>query len=114
MSACATQALQIAGGFQLPLQEGVYAGVLGPSYETPAEVHMLRALGADAVGMSTVPEVIVANHAGLRVLGVSCITNMASGVTDQPLTHEEVTENAAAARATFTRLVRQLIEDLRL
>jgi purine-nucleoside phosphorylase len=82
----------------LVLREGVYAGLLGPSYETPAEIRMLRTLGAHAVGMSTVPEVIVANHAGLKVVGLSCITNMAAGVLDAPLHHEEVMEIAERVR----------------
>ena len=72
----------------LSIQKGVYVGNTGPSYETPAEVRMLRTLGGDAVGMSTVPEVIVAAHAGMEVLGISCISNMAAGILDQPLTHE--------------------------
>ena len=69
----------------ISVQEGVYVGVVGPSYETPAEIRMFRTLGADAVGMSTVPEVIVAVHSGLKVLGISCISNMAAGILDKPL-----------------------------
>lgn len=88
-----------AQGFRL--EEGVYAGLLGPSYETPAEVAMLRAQGADAVGMSTVLEVIAARHMGARVLGISCISNQAAGITGEPLTHEEV---QAAAKAVEGRL----------
>ena len=78
----------------IPITEGVYAGLLGPSYETPAEVRMLRWMGADAVGMSTVPEVLTARAIGMRVAGVSCITNHAAGMTDQPLSHHEVLEIA--------------------
>lgn len=94
------------------LQEGVYAGLLGPSYETPAEIRMLRTLGADAVGMSTVSEVIVARHAGLEVLGISCISNMASGILDQPLSHEEVIETTDRVREKFLNLVLAIIPEL--
>ena len=94
-------AREVASEQGIRLQEGVYAGVTGPSYETPAEIRMLRTLGGDAVGMSTVPEVIVARHMGMRVLGISCITNMAAGVLDQPLSHEEVMETAERVRGTF-------------
>jgi purine-nucleoside phosphorylase len=92
------------------LQEGVYAAVLGPSYETPSEIRMIRKMGGDAVGMSTVPEVIVARHAGIRVLGISCITNMAAGILPQPLSHEEVMETANRVKATFIRLVKGIIQ----
>ncbi|MEK3787807.1 MULTISPECIES: purine-nucleoside phosphorylase [Paenibacillus] len=91
------------------LQEGVYAGLLGPNYETPAEIVMLRTLGSDAVGMSTVSEVIVARHAGLEVLGFSCITNMAAGILDQPLDHSEVMETADRVREKFLKLVLGII-----
>jgi len=94
------------------LQEGVYVGLMGPSYETPAEIRMLRMLGGDAVGMSTVPEVIVARHAGLQVLGISCITNMASGILDQPLSHQEVMDTAERVKSTFLQLVKDLIPKL--
>jgi purine-nucleoside phosphorylase len=87
------------------VQEGVYAGLLGPNYETPAEIRMLRTMGADAVGMSTVAEVIVARHAGLEVLGISCISNMAAGILDQPLSHEEVMETSEKVKDKFISLV---------
>jgi purine-nucleoside phosphorylase len=94
------------------LRRGVYAALAGPSYETPAEIRMLRALGADAVGMSTVPEAIVARHMGLKVLGISCITNMAAGVLDKPIVHEEVIETGERVRVTFTELLRRVIPKL--
>lgn len=91
-------------------QKGVYAALTGPTYETPSEVKMLRLLGADAVGMSTVPEVIVANHMGVKVLGISCITNMAAGILDQPLNHEEVIETANKVKKDFKSLVKAVLE----
>ncbi|WP_068499399.1 purine-nucleoside phosphorylase [Paenibacillus kribbensis] len=94
------------------LQEGVYAGLLGPNYETPAEIVMLRTLGADAVGMSTVSEVIVARHAGIEVLGFSCITNMAAGILNQPLSHSEVMETAEKVREQFLKLVLAIIPQM--
>jgi purine-nucleoside phosphorylase len=87
------------------LQRGVYAMSSGPSYETPAEIRMLRTLGADAVGMSTVPEVVAAAHMGVRVVGISCITNLAAGISRQPLSHEEVAETAGRVRDVFIRLL---------
>ncbi|HND13182.1 MAG TPA: purine-nucleoside phosphorylase, partial [Pseudomonadota bacterium] len=84
---------------------GVYAGLLGPQYETPSEVRMLRGLGADLVGMSTVPEAIVARHMGAKVLGMSCVSNLAAGISPVPLSHDEVTETAARVRGTFLRLL---------
>ncbi|KKO52052.1 purine-nucleoside phosphorylase [Paenibacillus sp. DMB20] len=102
-------ALETAEGQGVALQQGVYAGLLGPTYETPAEIVMLRTLGADAVGMSTVSEVIVARHAGLEVLGISCITNMAAGILDQPLSHDEVMETAEKVREKFLDLVTAVI-----
>ena len=96
----------------LELRRGIYAALTGPSYETPAEIRMLRLLGADAVGMSTVPEAIVARQMGLRVLGLSCITNMAAGVLDKPINHEEVIETGARVRETFAELLRRVIPKL--
>ncbi len=92
------------------LREGVYAWFLGPSFETPAEIRMARILGADAVGMSTVPEAIAAVHCGLRTLGISCITNMGAGMLDQPITSEEVLEISARRRPEFSALIRRIIE----
>lgn len=96
----------------LSIQKGVYVGNTGPIYETPAEINMLRTIGGDAVGMSTVPEVIVAGHAGLRVLGISCISNMAAGILDQPLTHDEVIETTEKVREDFMGLVKEIIRTL--
>ncbi len=92
------------------MREGVYAALTGPSYETPSEIRMLRTLGADAVGMSTVPEVIVARHAGVKVCGVSCITNLAAGVTDQPLSHAEVLETGEKVKYDFIRIISNFLE----
>jgi purine-nucleoside phosphorylase len=97
---------------RIPLADGVYVGVLGPSYETPAEIRMLERLGADAVGMSTVPETLVARALGMRVAGVSCITNVACGIGDAPLSHAEVLETAARVAADFERLIEGLIAAL--
>jgi len=93
------------------VKEGVYAFAQGPMYETPAEIRALGVLGADAVGLSTVPEVIAARHANINVLGISCVTNMAAGILDQPLCHEEVMRTAKEAENNFTRLVKQVISD---
>jgi purine-nucleoside phosphorylase len=92
--------------------EGVYAALAGPSYETPAEIRHLRGIGADLVGMSTVPEVIAARHSGMRVLGISCVTNAAAGVLDQPLDHSEVLETAERVKGQFIGLLRAVIPDL--
>lgn len=97
---------------EIKLQEGVYVGNTGPSYETPAEVRMLRVLGGDAVGMSTVPEVIVAKHAGMDVLGISCISNMAAGILDQPLTHDEVIETTEKVKSNFLNLVKAIVKEM--
>ena len=96
----------------IPLRQGVYCWLNGPCFETPAEIRMTRTLGADAVGMSTVPEIIVARHGGMRVLGVSCITNMAAGVLDQPLNHEEVMAMGDKVKGTFRALLDGVIERL--
>ena len=93
----------------LTLPHGVYAALLGPSYETPAEIRYLRSIGADAVGMSTVPEAIVARQMGMEVLGISCITNMAAGVLPQPLDHREVIETARRVRGQFIPLLEGII-----
>jgi purine-nucleoside phosphorylase len=96
----------------VPVTHGVYVGLTGPSYETPAEIRFLRTIGADAVGMSTVPEAIAARHMGLEVLGVSCITNMAAGVLPQPLVHDEVIDTARRVRGSFISLIEGIIERL--
>jgi purine-nucleoside phosphorylase len=101
-----------AADLGIELAEGVYAAVLGPSYETPAEIRMLERLGADAVGMSTVPEVIAARAAGLRVLGIALITNPAAGVVEAPLDHEDVIAVGARAADTFQQLVRGIVARL--
>lgn len=105
-------AIEEARAIGLELRRGVYAAMTGPSYETPAEIRMLRTLGADAVGMSTVPEAIIARHCGMRVLGISCITNMAAGVLDQPINHEEVMETGERVREIFAELLRRVIPKL--
>jgi purine-nucleoside phosphorylase len=91
------------------MSEGVYAGLAGPSYETPGEIRYLRTIGADLVGMSTVPEVIAARHSGLRVLGISCVTNAAAGILDQPLNHVEVLETAERVKGQFISLLKAVI-----
>ncbi|TCU72760.1 purine-nucleoside phosphorylase [Tissierella praeacuta] len=96
----------------LNLKDGVYMWFTGPTYETPAEVKLARNLGADAVGMSTVPEVIVANHQGIKVLGISCITNMAAGILDQPLNHEEVIETSMKVKDNFQKLLIEIINNI--
>jgi purine-nucleoside phosphorylase len=96
----------------LLLPHGVYAALLGPSYETPAEIRYLRTIGADAVGMSTVPEALAARHMGMEVLGISCITNMAAGVLPQPLNHAEVMETARRIRGEFVALLEGIVEQL--
>ena len=106
-------AKKVAAELCVPVSEGVYAAMLGPSYETPAEIRYLRAIGADLVGMSTVPEVIVANHMGMRALGISCVTNMAAGVVpESKINHEEVLETGAMVRDTLVRLLKALIPRL--
>ncbi|CAM3566372.1 purine-nucleoside phosphorylase [Marinicrinis lubricantis] len=105
-------ALQAAQEQGISLKKGVYIGLLGPSYETPAEIRMMRGMGADAVGMSTVAEVIAARHAGLEVLGISCISNMASGILQQPLSHQEVMETTEKVKEKFIGLVLNVIPKL--
>jgi purine-nucleoside phosphorylase len=105
-------AAQVATELNIPVGEGVYAGLLGPSYETPAEIRFLRTIGADVVGMSTVPEVIVANHMGIKVLGISCVTNMAAGILPHKIEHEEVLETGAMVRETLVRYLRALVPRL--
>ncbi|HUK47637.1 MAG TPA: purine-nucleoside phosphorylase, partial [Terriglobales bacterium] len=94
------------------LNEGVYAALAGPSYETPAEIRYLRAIGADLVGMSTVPEVIAARHMGINVLAISCVTNMAAGILDKPLSSEEVFETAERVRGDFVAMLRGVIQEI--
>jgi purine-nucleoside phosphorylase len=103
---------RVASELNIAVSEGVYAAVPGPSYETPAEIRYLRAIGADLVGMSTVPEVIVANHMGIRVLGISCVTNMAAGILQQKINHEEVLETGALVRGTLVRFLKALLPRL--
>lgn len=96
----------------IKLKEGTYIFLTGPSYETPAEIRACRILGADAVGMSTVPEVVAANHCGVMTVGISCITNMAAGILDQPLNHKEVMETADRVKESFTRLIKNVVENI--
>ena len=104
-----TLAKATAEELNIPLATGVYAWLTGPNFETPAEIRYLRTIGADAVGMSTVPEVLVARHSGIRVLGISCITNLAAGMTDNTLSHEEVKETADRVQNKFIRLVTGIV-----
>jgi len=106
------QAVAEARNIGVDIRRGVYAALAGPSYETPAEIHMLRGLGADAVGMSTVPETIVARQMGIEVLGISCITNMAAGISDEPINHAEVMETGQRVRLIFTKLLRGIISNM--
>jgi len=107
-----TLALAVGKKRGVDLGEGVYAALAGPSYETPAEIRYLRSIGADLVGMSTVPEVIAARHSGIRVLGISCVTNAAAGVLDQPLDHKEVLETAERVKDQFMGLLRGAIPEI--
>jgi purine-nucleoside phosphorylase len=102
-------ALQEGAKLKIQLHEGVYAALLGPSYETPAEIEYLRRIGADLVGMSTVAEVIAARHMGLNLLAISCVTNMAAGILDRPLSHAEVLETGDRVRSTFEALLRAVL-----
>jgi purine-nucleoside phosphorylase len=97
---------------ELDMRRGVYAALSGPSYETPAEIHMVRTLGADAVGMSTVPEAIVARHMEMRLIGISCITNLAAGVSNRPVDHDQVIATGERVRDQFTELLRRVIAKL--
>lgn len=102
-------ALKIAREKGMQVRQGVYLGLTGPAYETPAEIRVYRSFGADAVGMSTVPEVIAANHMGVQVLGISCITNMAAGILPQKLTHQEVMDTTERVREQFISLLRGIV-----
>jgi purine-nucleoside phosphorylase len=104
-----TLAHEVGSELDIRLAEGVYAAVLGPSYETPAEIRYLRTIGADVVGMSTAPEAIAANHMGMRVLGISCVTNMAAGILPQKIDHAEVLETGAMVRGTLVKLLQALL-----
>ena len=98
-----------ANAIGLDMRRGIYAALSGPSYETPAEIHMVRTLGADAVGMSTVPEAIVARHMNMEVIGISCITNLAAGVSNRPVDHSQVIATGERVRAEFTELLRRVV-----
>src|SRR5437762_6249491 len=104
--------IEEARAIEVDMRRGVYAALSGPSYETPAEIHMVRTLGADAVGMSTVPEAIVARHMEMRLIGISCITNLAAGVSNRPIDHSQVMEIGKSVRAQFTELLRRVIAKL--
>ena len=101
--------IEEAKAIGVEVRRGIYGALSGPSYETPSEIHLLRNLGADAVGMSTVPEAIVGRHMGLEVLGISCITNMAAGISDEPINHEEVMATGDRVREVFTLLLQRVM-----
>jgi len=105
-------ALRAANRFGKTVYQGVYAGLLGPSYETPAEIRYLRTIGADLVGMSTIPEVIVARHMGLKVLAISCVTNMAAGISDEVLSHEDVLKTGERVKGDFVALLRGVLPEI--
>ncbi len=109
---CRAIAHEVGRQLGIALAEGVYAAVTGPSYETPAEIRYMRTIGADLVGMSTVPEVIVANHLGMRALAISCVTNMAAGILPQKINHEEVLETGRRVRDTLVRFLKALLPRL--
>lgn len=116
MSYCYTRndvqnVLEIGKKLGIDLKTGVYMAFTGPNYETPAEIRMARTVGADAVGMSTVPEAIVACHSGIKVIGISCVTNMAAGVLDQPLDHEEVLETSKRVKMDFIKLIDEIVKE---
>ena len=104
--------MDCAKSLGISLKQGVYCWMNGPSYETPAEIRMIRALGADAVGMSTVPETIVTRHCGMRALGISCVTNMAAGVLPQPISHEEVMSMGHRMAHDFAALLTDIIRKM--
>ena len=104
-----TMAREEARSLAMTLHEGVYAALLGPSYETPAEIRYLRTIGADLVGMSTAFEVIAARHMGIKILAISCVTNMAAGILDQPLSHQEVMETGERVKTSFEALLRAVL-----
>ena len=104
--------IEEARAMGMEMRRGIYAALSGPSYETPAEIHMVRTLGADAVGMSTVPEAIVARHMEMRVIGISCITNLAAGVSNRPIDHSQVMAIGARVRGQFTELLRRVVKRL--
>jgi len=104
--------IEEARAMGMEMRRGIYASLSGPSYETPAEIHMVRTLGADAVGMSTVPEAIVARHMDMRVIGISCITNLAAGVSNRPIDHSQVMAIGERVRGQFTELLRRVVKRL--
>ena len=104
--------IEEARAMGLEMRRGIYAALTGPSYETPAEIHMVRTLGADAVGMSTVPEAIVARHMNMQVIGISCITNLAAGVSNRPIDHTQVMAIGERVRGQFTELLRRVVARL--
>ena len=104
------KAKEVAKNLGIDMKEGIYCAMTGPTYETPAEVRMQRLLGANAVGMSTIPEAIIANWCGINVLGISCLTNYACGVLDQPLNHQEVIDTANRVKADFKKLLFELVK----
>jgi purine-nucleoside phosphorylase len=105
-------AMQASKQLKIPVYEGVYVALLGPSYETPAEIRYLRTIGADVVGMSTVGEVIAAAHMGIKVLAISCVTNMAAGILDKPINHEEVLETGRHVRDEFEALLKRVLPEI--
>lgn len=107
-----TIVIEEAKAVDVEMRRGVYAALSGPSYETPAEIHMVRTLGADAVGMSTVPEAIVARHMDMQVIGISCITNLAAGVSNRPVDHSQVIATGERVRVQFTELIKRVIARL--
>ncbi len=107
-------ALAVGREMDLDLKKGVYAGLKGPSYETPAEIEMLRRMGADAVGMSTIPEVIVARHSNIKTMAISCISNMAAGIMDQPLSHKEVVDTAKKIKPQFIKLLDGIVKSIQI